>query len=106
MDWQDLPWHCFTRYYLSISEYTGFNIAYLIAGCSHHRPDSLVCWIHPGSAKLAFFITFVLSVVYAYIFTIIQLQDYALLMGSIGLFVALATIMYFSRRLQWTSSSS
>jgi len=31
------------------------------------------------------------------------MQDYALLMGSIGLFVALAVIMYFSRKLEWQS---
>jgi inner membrane protein len=53
------------------------------------------------SSKLAIFIGFVLTVVYGYIFTIIQLQDYALLMGSIGLFIALAIIMFFSRKLQW-----
>jgi inner membrane protein len=53
------------------------------------------------SGKLGTFIGFVLAVVYGYIFTIIQLQDYALLMGSIGLFIALAIIMYFSRKLQW-----
>ncbi|MBK9381699.1 MAG: inner membrane CreD family protein [Chitinophagaceae bacterium] len=53
------------------------------------------------SSKLALFISFVLAVVYSYIFSIIQLQDYALLMGSIGLFVALGIIMYFSRKLEW-----
>lgn len=36
-----------------------------------------------------------------YIFTIIQLRDYSLLMGSIGLFIALGIIMYFSGKLQW-----
>jgi inner membrane protein len=89
---------------LSISEYTGFNIAYLIAGtCT----IGLVGWFIGSilrSSTLAIFITFVLSVVYAYIFFIIQLQDYSLLMGSIGLFIALATIMYFSRKLQWARS--
>lgn len=86
---------------LSVSEYTGFNLAYLIAGAA---TISLVAWYVGSvmrSSKLALFISFVLTVVYAYIFSIIQLQDYALLMGSIGLFIALAIIMYFSRRLQW-----
>lgn len=86
---------------LSISEYTGFNLAYLIAGVA---TIGLVTWFVGSimkSGKLAIFIGFVLAVVYGYIFTIIQLQDYALLMGSIGLFVALAIIMYFSRKLQW-----
>lgn len=86
---------------LSISEYTGFNLAYLIAGIA---TVSLVTWYVGSimrSSRLALFISFVLTVVYAYIFSIIQLQDYALLMGSLGLFVALAIIMYFSRKLQW-----
>lgn len=86
---------------LSISEYTGFNLAYLIAGIA---TIGLVTWFVGSimkSGRLAIFIGFVLTVVYGYIFTIIQLQDYSLLMGSIGLFVALAIIMYFSRKLQW-----
>ena len=86
---------------LSISEYTGFNLAYLIAGVA---TIGLVTWFVGSimkSGKLATFISFVLTVVYGYIFTIIQLQDYSLLMGSIGLFVALAIIMYFSRKMQW-----
>jgi inner membrane protein len=86
---------------LSISEYTGFNLAYFIAGTA---TIGLVGW-YVGSIlksfKLALFISFVLAVVYAYIFSIIQLQDYALLMGSIGLFAALGIIMYFSRKLEW-----
>lgn len=86
---------------LSISEYTGFNLAYAIAGVA---TISLVAWYMGSvmkSSKLALFISFVLTVVYGYIFIIIQLQDYALLMGSIGLFIALGIIMYFSRKLQW-----
>lgn len=86
---------------LSISEYLGFNFAYLIASVA---TIGLVTWFVGSvmkSGKLATFIGFVLAVVYGYIFSIIQLQDYALLMGSIGLFIALAIIMYFSRKLQW-----
>ncbi|MBK8951214.1 MAG: cell envelope integrity protein CreD [Chitinophagaceae bacterium] len=86
---------------LSISEYTGYNLAYLIAGVA---TIGLVAWYTGSilkSAKIALFISFVLTVVYGYVFSIIQLQDYALLMGSIGLFVALAVIMYFSRKLDW-----
>jgi inner membrane protein len=38
---------------------------------------------------------------YSYIFTILQLQDYALLLGSVGLFLTLAIVMYYSRKVQW-----
>jgi inner membrane protein len=86
---------------LSISEYTGFNTAYLISAVA---TIGLVMWFIGSimhSSKLGTFIGFVLTVVYGYIFIIIQLQDYALLMGSVGLFIALAIIMYFSRKIQW-----
>lgn len=86
---------------LSVSEYTGFNIAYAIAGVA---TIVLIGWYVGSilrSGKLATFISMILTVVYAYIFSIIQLQDYALLMGSIGLFVALGVIMFFSRKLDW-----
>ncbi|HBQ59041.1 MAG TPA: hypothetical protein DD671_05300, partial [Balneolaceae bacterium] len=32
---------------------------------------------------------------------LLQLQDYALLMGSIGLFVVLALVMYLTRHIDW-----
>lgn len=86
---------------LSVSEYTGFNLAYVIAGVA---TIGLVTWFVGSvmkSSRLGTFIGFVLTVVYGFIFTIIQLQDYSLLVGSIGLFIALAIIMYFSRKLQW-----
>jgi inner membrane protein len=73
----------------------------LIAGVA---TIGLVTWFVGSimkSSKLATFIGLVLAVVYGYIFTIIQLQDYSLLMGSIGLFFALGIIMYFSRKLKW-----
>lgn len=86
---------------LSVSEYLGFNLAYGIAALS---TIGLVTWFVGGimkSSRLGLFIAMVLGVVYSYIFTIIQMQDFALLMGSVGLFLALAVIMYFSRKIQW-----
>jgi inner membrane protein len=38
---------------------------------------------------------------YGFIFVIIQLQDYSLLLGSIGLFIVIALVMYFSRHITW-----
>ncbi len=86
---------------LSVSEYTSFNFSYGIATLA---TVLLVTWYIKNimrSGKLAVFTGIVLSVVYTYIFFIVQLEDYALLMGSIGLFTALAVIMFFTRKLQW-----
>jgi inner membrane protein len=43
----------------------------------------------------------VLIVLYGFIYTIIQLEDYALLFGSVGLFLFLAVMMIASRKIDW-----
>ena len=86
---------------LSISEYTGFNTAYIIASAA---TVGLIAWFVKGilqSSKLTTVLGVVLVLMYSYIFTILQLQDYSLLLGSIGLFLTLAVIMHFSKKIQW-----
>lgn len=86
---------------LSISEYTGFNTAYIIASAA---TVGLIAWFVKGilqSSKLTTVLGVVLMLMYSYIFTILQLQDYSLLLGSIGLFLTLAVIMHFSKKIQW-----
>jgi len=86
---------------LSFSEYTGFNAAYLIASIA---TISLIAWFVRGilqSTKPATILSVVLILIYSYVFSILQLEDYALLFGSIGLFITLAVIMYFSRKISW-----
>lgn len=86
---------------LSFSEYTGFNIAYAIAAIA---TTGLIGWFVKGllgSAKLSMLLSIVLVLIYSYVFTILQVQDYALLLGSVGLFLTLAVVMYFSRKIQW-----
>ncbi len=86
---------------LSLSEYTGFNVAYGLAATA---TIGLIGWYVGSmlrSLKMSLFIIFLLAVQYGFVFTLIQLQDYALLMGSIGLFVTLAVVMYFSRKIRW-----
>jgi inner membrane protein len=86
---------------LSLSEYLGFNGAYSIAAIA---TIGLIAWYIGSllrSARMSLFVTFLLIVQYGFVFTLIQLQDYALLMGSIGLFITLAIVMYFSRKIKW-----
>lgn len=86
---------------LSFSEYMGFNLAYVIATLA---TVGLISWFVKGllgSLKLSLILTFVLILMYSYVFTILQLQDYALLLGSVGLFLTLGIVMKFSRKIQW-----
>ena len=86
---------------LSFSEYIGFDASYVIASiCT----IALVGWFVRGllsSSRLASILSLVLVLLYTYVFTLLQLQDYSLLLGSIGLFLTLAVIMHFSKKIQW-----
>jgi inner membrane protein len=86
---------------LSLAEYLGFNMSYLIAAIA---TIGLISWYVGGvlrSPKTSLFIALLLAVQYGFTFILIQSQDYSLLMGSIGLFIVLAIVMYFSRKIQW-----
>jgi inner membrane protein len=90
---------------LSISEYTGFNIAYLIASSATVSLIGLYAWSMFRSGKTALGFTFAIALLYTYIFVLIQSEDYALLFGSIGLFAIIAILMYYSRRIDWYGTS-
>jgi inner membrane protein len=86
---------------LSISEYLAFAQAYLIASAA---TVLLISWYTKSIFKqwpVVLLFAFILSLLYLFIYVIIQLQDNALLFGSIGLFVLLTIIMYFSRKVNW-----
>ena len=53
-----------------------------------------------ASTKMALFVGGALTMLYAFLFVVLQQQDYALLIGAIGLFIILALVMYFSRQLK------
>ena len=51
----------------------------------------------------ALLMTAVLAVLYGYLYVLLQLEDYALLLGSVGLFLILALVMFLTRRIDWGS---
>jgi inner membrane protein len=86
---------------LSLSEHVHYNIAYLAASTATVLLVSLYSISFLRHSALVIFFSAVLVFVYGFIFVIIQLEDYSLLLGSIGLFIVLALIMYFSRNIKW-----
>lgn len=89
---------------LSFTEYTGFNPAYGVASLATVLLIGLYVWGIFRSRKIAMTFTASLAALYGYIFVLIQLEDFALLFGSIGLFILLALIMYYSRSIDWYGS--
>ncbi|PYQ57958.1 MAG: cell envelope integrity protein CreD [Acidobacteria bacterium] len=88
---------------LSISEHAPFGLAYLVAAAA------TVLLIGGYSAAVlhgrlrALLMAVVLGVLYGYLYVLLQLEDYALLLGSIGLFLILALVMFLTRRIDWGS---
>lgn len=86
---------------ISLSEHIRFGWAYLIAASSI---IALVGFYAQGTfknLKLTGILGFIMGVLYLFIFSIIQLQDLALLVGSLGLFLSLAVVMYITRNINW-----
>jgi inner membrane protein len=86
---------------ISITEHTNFFTSYLISSLSVIGLISLYSSSILKKSKFAVLVGSSLLVLYLFIFVIIQLESYSLLVGSIGLFVILATIMYFTRKIEW-----
>ena len=89
---------------VSLSEQISFNLAYLIASFSIITLITAYSYSMLKNKKLTAIVALVLIVLYVFLFTILQLQDYSLLLGSIGLFIALAIVMYLSRKVDWYSN--
>src|SRR5690606_30303908 len=83
---------------LSISEYIRFNIAYGIAAAATVALITLYTKSVFHKWKIAMLFGIMLTTLYTFIFILLQLQDGALLFGSIGLFIVLAVVMYYSRK--------
>src|SRR5665811_1896401 len=83
----------------ALSEYSGFNIAYLISALS---TIILITFFLRNLFKkrvTVLLISGLLIFLYSFIFLLLTLNDYAYLAGNIGLFVLLALTMMLSVKL-------
>ncbi|MGE5108949.1 MAG: inner membrane CreD family protein, partial [Sphingobacteriales bacterium] len=86
---------------LSVSEFILFDYAYFLAAAATILLISLYAKSHFAKWSIASVFAAVLTCLYSFIFVLIRLEDTALLLGSIGLFIVLAIVMYLSRRIKW-----
>ncbi len=86
---------------LALGEHLGFNVAYILASI---LITGLITLYSHGVLKNKYFTTAIfctLSILYGYLFVVLQQESYSLLMGAIGLFVVLSVIMYATRNIDW-----
>ncbi|MFZ4260862.1 cell envelope integrity protein CreD [Sphingobacterium sp. HJSM2_6] len=86
---------------LAISEHIGFNWAYVIASLlTITLISSFVGTITKNWQSSSIF-GLILSTFYVFIFVLLQLRDYSLIVGTIGIFVILAILMRLSTKIDW-----
>lgn len=86
---------------LSISEFILFDYAYIISSLATIALIVFYMQSHFKSLKIASLFTAILSMLYGFIFVLIKLEDTALLVGSIALFIILGMVMYATRKINW-----
>ena len=86
---------------LAFSEQMNFDLAYILAALMTIGLVFLYCRSILKSWALSLMTASILLILYGFIFIIIQMQDFALLFGSLGVFLILAVTMYFSRKVDW-----
>lgn len=86
---------------VSLSEHIAFGWAFLSSALSIMLLISVYSGYIFREIKTSTRVFFFLGIIYAFIFTLLQLENYALLAGNIGLFIILAVIMWVSRKMNW-----
>lgn len=86
---------------LAISEHLSFNWAYLI-GCVTIL--TLIIFYTQSvfkNSRITLIFNGILALLYGFFYSLLQLEDYSLLLGSIGLLIILAVVMYLTRNIDW-----
>lgn len=86
---------------LSLSEHIGFFAAYFCASASVVLLISSYCITVLRGINRAVIVAGAVTLLYGYLYILLMNQDYALLIGSVGLFLILAAIMYLTRKIDW-----
>lgn len=86
---------------LSISEQINFGIAYLVASIA--TIGLITAYTHSifKNKMQTGGLAAMLCMLYIFLYVVLQLEDIALLIGSVGLFIILGIIMFFSRKINW-----
>ena len=86
---------------LSIAEQVGFDWAFLAAaGATVTLISAYAGWVFESRKQgVIAFVAFTL--LYALIYILMRLEDFALLVGAVASFAAITAVMYFTRKIDW-----
>jgi inner membrane protein len=87
---------------LSLSEHMGFMKAYTIASVAIAAMITAYGKAMLQTYKKAAIVGSVVVALFTYLYVVLCNEDYALLLGSVGLFLVLGLIMFLTRRVNWS----
>jgi inner membrane protein len=87
----------------ALAEHLPFGIAYLSASILIISIITVFTHSLYRKKQVTLTVSFALATLYIFLYVILQLADYSLLFGNIGMVVILGLIMYFSRKIDWYS---
>lgn len=90
---------------LSLSEHIGFNLSYFIAAFAIVMTLTAYIQTVLKSKSLTFAMGGFIATLYIFLFFVLRMEDYALLAGSILIFIALGATMYALRNVNWYGDS-
>ncbi len=90
---------------LSLMEHLGFLLAYILASVAVIGMAGAYSYVVLQRTSRTIIVIAVISGLYAYLYILLTNGDYALLIGSLGLFVILAIVMFVTRRIDWYKST-
>ncbi|QYR67391.1 cell envelope integrity protein CreD [Fusobacterium animalis] len=83
---------------LSLSEHIGFEWSYLVSSLAIVIPNSLYITSMTSSKKFGIGMFIFLSGIYAILFSILRMEQYALLTGSLLILAVLYAVMYLTKK--------
>ncbi|QHW00886.1 cell envelope integrity protein CreD [Spirosoma endbachense] len=86
---------------LSISEHVSFDWAYLIGGFIILALITFYVRYVFQNDRLTILFSAILTLLYGFFYSLLQLEDYSLLLGSSGLLLILGVTMYLTRHIDW-----
>ena len=86
---------------LSLAEHLGFVPAYLAAAAAITLMIGAYGSVALRSLRRGLALGAGIAVLYGYLYVVLVAEDYALLLGSVGLFALLAAVMFATRRVDW-----
>ena len=88
---------------LSLSEHINFIVSYVLGALASGILISVYTAMVTKKYKLGSVMALICIILYGYLMVCLMSEDYALLMGAIFAFIVLASVMFITRKVDWTN---